>query len=99
MKDFNTKLLIILGYFGIYNQQRKLQEEIFELQESIFDIEKDSIEQYENNLEHLTEELADVLVIIKQLQLEYGIEQEDLILMMNNKVDRTLKRIKEGYYK
>lgn len=99
MSEMNTKLLQIISYFGVNNQQRKIQEELFELQESIIELETSKIRDYEEKLKHLIEEIADVEVLLRQFILEYGIEQGELILEMKHKVDRTIKRIKEGYYK
>ena len=98
MSEMNTKLLQIISYFGVNNQQRKIQEELFELQESIIELETSKIRDYEEKLKHVIEELADVEVLLREFILEYGISYEDLILTMKNKVDRTIKRIKEGYY-
>jgi NTP pyrophosphatase (non-canonical NTP hydrolase) len=98
MSEMNTKLLQIISYFGVNNQQRKIQEELFELQESIIELETSKIRDYEEKLKHVIEELADVEVLLREFILEYGISYEDLILTMKSKVDRTIKRIKEGYY-
>ena len=99
MSEMNTKLLQIISYFGIINQREKLKEESEELREAIKDIETGTIDKYEDNIKHLIEEIADVEVLLRQFILEYGIEQGELILEMKHKVDRTIKRIKEGYYK
>lgn len=98
MSEMNTKLLQIISYFGVNNQQRKIQEELFELQESIIELETSKIRDYEEKLKHVIEEIADVEVLLREFILEYGISYEDLILTMKSKVDRTIKRIKEGYY-
>ena len=47
MSEMNTKLLQIISYFGVNNQQRKLQEKIFDLQESIIELETSKIRDYE----------------------------------------------------
>lgn len=98
MSEMNTKLLQIISYFGVNNQQRKLQEKIFDLQESIIELETSKIRDYEEKLKQVIEKLASVEVLIREFILEYGIEQEDLILTMKSEVDRTINRIKEGYY-
>ena len=109
MTELNTKLLQIISCFGVNNQQRKLQEEIFELQEAIIKQEKNA-EDYklyrcdtayvpDRYIKDIKNEMADVLVLLKQVQLNYGIKDEDLLLNISNKTDRTIKRIKEGYYK
>lgn len=97
MKD---KLLQIINHYGINNQQRKLQEEIFELQEAINIHElKESVE-YEIPLteiygtkKHLTEEIGDVIVLIKQIQLYYEIPTEEVKKIIEYKVNRQIERI------
>ena len=64
MSEMNTKLLQIISYFGVNNQQRKIQEELFELQESIIELETSKIRDYEEKLKHVIEELADVEVLL-----------------------------------
>lgn len=98
MSEMNTKLLQIISYFGVHNQQMKLQEKILDLQGSIIELETSKIRDYEEKLKHVIEKLASVEVLIREFILEYGIEQEDLILTMKSEVDRTVNRIKEGYY-
>lgn len=99
MKELDTDLLITISYFGVNNQQRKLQEEIFELQEAIYNLENSTLDTYEKCLEHFVKELADVHNLLRQFQLEYDIEDEELTINRVNKSNRTIKRIKEGYYK
>lgn len=84
----NEKLIHIIKYFGFPNQVLKLKEEIDEVIEAMEDIDK----------KHITEELADVLVVLNQFKLFFHIEDKDLIEMMEYKIDRTLDRIEEGYY-
>lgn len=45
--------------------------------------------------EHIKEELADVMVMLKQIQLYYNISSEDIKDVMKFKIDRTLNRIAE----
>ena len=44
---------------------------------------------------HIKEEIADVTVMLKQLQLYYNISSKDIREVMNQKIDRQLKRIAE----
>lgn len=44
---------------------------------------------------HITEEIADVLVMIKQLQYYYNISEEDIESVMKYKIDRQIERIKK----
>jgi NTP pyrophosphatase (non-canonical NTP hydrolase) len=43
--------------------------------------------------EHIKEEIADVMVMLKQFQLYYDIPTEDIKAIMRSKVDRQLERI------
>lgn len=77
------KLLKIIGHYGFDNQIKKLNEEVFELIEALFlDL-------------RVAEELADVLVMLEQFRLCYGISEEELKKIMEEKVDRQLNRIRE----
>ena len=78
----------ITEYFGIDNQIIKLNEELAEL----------TVEIVKDNYFGVQEELADVYVLLKQIQLYFDIEDEEIESVSNEKIDRTLKRIKEGYY-
>lgn len=98
-------LLKIIEHFGINNQQRKLQEEIFELQEAITTHELKKSVEYEIPLteiigtkEHITEEIADICVILRQFMEIYNITQDEISERMANKINRTLERIESGYY-
>ena len=83
---------------------KKLNEECYELLEAISnynDLEPFSGEQtYFKSIfkEHVAEEIADCLVLIKQFQLYYDISQSEINKIIEHKVDRTLKRINENYY-
>lgn len=95
-------LLKIIEHFGVNNQQRKLQEEIFELQEAIMDYKY--VEVYKNSpaeiyqKEHIAEEIADICVILRQFMERYDITQDEIADRMADKINRTLERIESGYY-
>ena len=98
-------LLKIIEHFGVNNQQRKLQEEIFELQEAITTHELKKSVEYEIPLneiigtkEHIIEEIADICVILRQFMEYYDITQDEISDRMINKINRTLERIESGYY-
>ena len=98
-------LLKIIEHFGINNQQRKLQEEVFELQEVITQKEYPALARNKkpNELESLekeriTEEIADCMVILEQFKLYYEISSEEITKIFWEKVNRTLERIESGYY-
>ena len=98
-------LLKIVEHFGINNQQRKLEEEIFELEEAIIINQLKETVEYEIPLteivgtrEHIAEEIADVMLLLEQFKVYYGITSEEITNLFWSKVDRTLKRIESGYY-
>jgi NTP pyrophosphatase (non-canonical NTP hydrolase) len=97
-------LLKIISFYGIDNQLRKFNEEVFELSEAIITFEKSedeseysgvSVSRLAQEREHIIEELADCLVMIDQFRLYYDISIEDLKEIMEFKVDRQLDRMKE----
>lgn len=86
MKDKDLKK--ITEHFGVSNQIIKLNEEVAEL----------TVEIVKDNYFGIQEELADVYVLLKQIQLYFEIYDEEIESVSNEKINRTLKRIKEGYY-
>lgn len=92
----------IIEHHGINNQLRKFNEEALELHEAIITYElKQSIE-YDSPLteiigtkEHITEEIADCLVMLNQFVEYYGIQESDIYIIMEKKIDRQLERIKD----
>lgn len=96
MKD---KLLRIISFYGINHQQRKLNEEVFELQEAITRYEDDYYYMCEPEgldiaKEHITEELADVMVLIEQIKYYYELDSERIKKIMEEKIARQLERMK-----
>ena len=89
-------LLNIINHYGVLNQLKYIHSEYFELDEAIFDCEYDSENWNDDYLKkHITEELADVMVMLKQFQYYYGIESENIEEVMKNKIKRQLNRIEE----
>lgn len=96
------KLLRIIGKYGINNQIRKFNEEALELEEAIITHELKKSVEYEIPLteiigtkEHITEELADCMVLLEQFKLYYGITSEEITKIFWSKVDRQLGRIEK----
>lgn len=106
-----NKLAKIIDHFGMKNQLKKFNEECYELIEAIREYEQ---EVYccdecchhegchafctEEVRRHIVEEVADVQVLLNQIKMFYIVREEDLIEEMEEKIDRTLNRIKQGYY-
>ena len=88
MKD---KLLQIINHYGVIKQLKYIHSEYFELDEAI--IKYYDFEELKFDLEHIAEEIADVLVMLKQFQYYYGIENEQIEEIMNEKIDRQIERI------
>ena len=99
------KLLKIINHYGVNNQQRKLQEEVFELNEAIIrkeylPNEKDVDEELfgvnmeiEKAKEDITEEIADVMVMLEQFRLYYDISVGNIKEVMKYKINRQIERI------
>ena len=83
----------IIQHYGIRNQLRKFNEESYELLEAINDYEwiVDGRGRCDKN--HITEELADCMVLIEQFKLYYDISSEEITNIFWSKVDRQLDRI------
>lgn len=46
--------------------------------------------------EHIKEEIADVMVMLKQIQLFYNFSTNEIQDIMKSKIERQIKRIEEG---
>jgi NTP pyrophosphatase (non-canonical NTP hydrolase) len=88
---FREDLMEVITHFGLSNQLKKLNEEVFELIEAIhFDMGD------EESLDHIKEEYADVSLVLNQIKEYFEIGYaEDVLPRMTYKLDRTLKRIEE----
>lgn len=92
-----NKLLQIINRYGIEHQQRKLQEEVFELQQAITIFESSSewtptiVKKWKGNI---TEELADTLVLLHQIKFYYDLDDVEVARIFTNKIDRQLERMK-----
>ena len=85
MKDY---LLKIIGHYGLRTQLKYFQSEVFELNEAII-----SESFGEDHIEHIAEEIADVLVMLKQFQLFFDIKDNDVKNIMNEKIKRQIVMI------
>ena len=52
-----------------------------------------NIKNVDYSKEHIKEEIADVMVLLKQFQLYYNISTDDIKQVMKEKVNRQLERI------
>ena len=96
-------LLKIINHYGVLPQLKYFQSEVFELNEAIIryeefnnhigDLEVYDIDETEIKKEHIAEEIADCLVIINQFVEYYNIQESDIYMIMEQKIDRQLERL------
>lgn len=95
------KLEYILNYFGIESQLDKLTEEANEVFKAgiIFEASgynKELTKRGRRN--HIIEEIADLEIVLDQIRLNYEITIDEEDHWRKQKLDRTINRIKTGYY-
>ena len=91
-----TKELFILDHYGLMPQHKQLAEEHYELTEACIVAETSSKNTGDitNAMRSaITEELADVFVLMSQIRQYFGIEQADITNVYAKKVERQLQRI------
>ena len=89
-------LLKIINHYGVMTQLKYFQSEVFELNEAIITQELDE-SGYNYEKEHIAEEIADVLVMLRQFIEYYDIDEEKIYKIFICKLSRQLERIaKEG---
>lgn len=86
------KLLKIIKHYGVMPQLKYFQSEVFELNEAIIRAENP----YEpiQDIDHIAEEIADMLVMLEQFRIYYDISLDRVKSIGRHKVDRQLERIK-----
>lgn len=75
----------IINHYGADHQKDKLFEEMAELQKEVCK-EKDG----KGDKQHIAEELADVSIMLQQMQIIYGITDEQIEQVVQQKIERTL---------
>ena len=81
-----NRYLKIINYYGINAQLKKLTEEVYEFEEAVLE---------KHDKEHITEEIADILVILQQFKEKYNIDLAEINKVMQYKVDRQIRRIEK----
>ena len=84
----------VFDYFGYENQRRKLNEEVQELNDEIM-----LYEMGEGDIKNVINEMGDVCNIIREFMFAYDISEEEITSSMNYKINRTIERINNNYYK
>jgi NTP pyrophosphatase (non-canonical NTP hydrolase) len=91
--SMNDKLKKIINTYGVTNQLKYFQSEVYELTEAMLWNEFDELVT-RHSKEHIAEEIADVMVMLKQFQLYYCIKDEEIEDIMRFKINRQIGRIK-----
>ena len=101
----SEKLLRIINHYGILPQLKYFQSEVFELNEAIIRYNEAEYNYFEGYFyvdgddyelkNHIKEEIADVLVMLLQFKEYYHIEVKDILKIMEEKIERQLKRIED----
>ena len=81
-----NRYLKIIEHYGVNVQLKKLNEELYEFEEAVLE---------KHDKEHITEEIADILVILQQFKEKYNIDLTEINKVMRYKVDRQIRRIEE----
>lgn len=100
------QLLYIINYYKIKSQLKKLNEECYELIEAVKDYEyqkdacevigcKDIKEHLKKSKEHLEEEYADVCVVLEQFKAYYDLDNDKIVEIIKQKINRQLDRIEK----
>ncbi|WP_129596073.1 MazG nucleotide pyrophosphohydrolase domain-containing protein [Anaerophilus nitritogenes] len=79
----------IFNYFGEANQIEKLKEEVEEFIQAVKNKDIDNME----------EEIADIEVVLEQFARVFKLDKRKVKHIKRFKVQRTVNRIKRGYYK
>ena len=99
IKSMKEDLLKIIGTYGINKQLKYIHSEYFELDEAILNCINEECGYYEEvenyHKKHIAEEIADVMVMLKQFQYYYDIEDSEIEKIMVEKINRQLTRIEE----
>ena len=91
------KAIQIVDTYGPNHQRYKAAEELSELQTLVL---QDANLNGKVPVNSIIEEIADVYVILKQLEVIYGIDDRDVQPVIDHKIDRTLRsveRIEQWY--
>ena len=94
------KLKRIIDNYGVIPQLKYFQTEVFELNEAIIKERNtnyfDKAENYIEDVNHIAEEIADVMVMLEQFKIYYNIKDMDIEEVMDKKINRQVNRIEKG---
>lgn len=82
---------------ALYGPRHQLTVAIEEMSELTKEICKNN--RGNDNRDHIIEEVADVYVMLEQLEIIFNIEPREVLEVMNAKIERLAKRVNEAYEK
>lgn len=86
--NLEEKEKAIIEHYGVLHQLKYFYSEIFELSEAIINYEIVGL-----GIAHITEEIADVQMMLNQFKKYYDISDISIDMVMNEKANRQLERI------
>lgn len=89
----DDKLKKIINHYGVLPQLKYFQSEVFEFNEAV--IRAENVFEPIIDIDNITEEIADVAVMLLQFKEYYHIDGNEIMRVMKEKIDRQLKRIEE----
>lgn len=99
-EEMKSDILEFCKHYGAKHQIKRVQTEIFELGNAIMDYEnaKESIycQDFDKLRDHVAEEFGDVMIMLYQIILSYGITDGQIQEHMKRKIERQKERIKNG---
>lgn len=99
-EQMKKDILRFCEYYGAKHQIKRAQTEIFELNDAILDYEKAKKSEYTQDFnklaDHVAEEFGDVMIMLYQIVLSYGITDEQIQKHIIRKIERQKERIKNG---
>lgn len=99
MRKMEKDLLKIIKHYGVMPQLKYFQSEVFELNEAIIRYDEAEYNYFDNYFDadelinHIKEEIADVLCMLRQFQYNFKISDEDIDKIIEFKVNRQLMRM------
>lgn len=89
--NYIKKIVEIVDNYGKRSQVGQAIEEMSELTVEL----NKNINRNKDNVEDITKEIADVMIMLMQLLVIYGIDTDNITIEMQKKIDRQINRIQK----
>lgn len=92
------KTIKIIDHYGVLPQLKHFNSEVFELNEAVINAENNRLigisrKPCKKAIDHISEEIADVCVMLEQFIEYYNIDRNNVEKIMIEKIHRQLERI------